>query len=174
MWPRISSAMLSLQAGRLDEAERRFRRVVNFLDGRDAFHNYRNSANIGLGLIALARNKLQASKGILERAVSDPVNLYPYTHVRALLGLARIAQIEGNAENRGRRLGQALRFSGQRSLLEEYIEVVLEIARLRPNGAPIERLLVDTLAYVESIRLGSAVSLLQNALNESTAERVEA
>ena len=56
MWPRISSAFLSLQAGRLDEAERRLSRVVRFLDGRNAFYNYRNSANIGLGLVALAHD----------------------------------------------------------------------------------------------------------------------
>jgi DNA-binding SARP family transcriptional activator len=167
MWPRISSAFLSLRAGRLDEAERRLRRVVNFLDGRNAFHNYRHSANIGLGLVALERGELNQAEALLETAVSDPVNLYPYTHVRALLGLARIAHLRGERAQSGRRLRHALDFAGRRSLLEEYIETVLEIGRLHPDEAPADRLIASVLGYVESLPLESAVTALRRLLSAS-------
>jgi ATP/maltotriose-dependent transcriptional regulator MalT len=164
MWPRISSAFLSLRAGRLDEAERRLRRVVIFLDGRNAFHNYRHSANIGLGLVALERGELMQAEALLETAVSDPVNLYPYTYVRALLGLARIAHLRGDQAQSTHLLRRALDFAGRRSLLEEYIETVLEIGRLQPPGAPLAALIDSVLNYVESIRLESAVTVLRDLL----------
>ncbi|MDQ3249301.1 MAG: AAA family ATPase, partial [Chloroflexota bacterium] len=90
MWPRIASAFLALRLGQVDEAERRLRRVTQLLDQRAAFRNHRNSANIGLGLVTLAQGNVDAAKQLLTAALADSVNLYPYTHVRALLGLAQI------------------------------------------------------------------------------------
>lgn len=167
MWPRISSAFLSLRANRLDEAERRLRRVVDFLAGRNAFYNYRHSANIGLGLVALARGNVDDAQMLLETAIEDPVNLYPYTHVRALLGLARIAHRRGDQTTSAALLRRALRFAGQRSLLEEYIETVVEIARAQPVGAPVEPLIRSVLSYVESIELETSVALLQQVLMQA-------
>lgn len=80
------SAFLALKGGRPDEAERRLHRAVDFLDGRPAFRNHHNSAEIGLGLVALARGHLAAAQGHLTDALIDPVNFYPYAHVQALLG----------------------------------------------------------------------------------------
>lgn len=167
MWPRISSAFLSIQANRLDEAERRLQRVVTFLDGRNAFHNYRHSANIGLGLVALARGQLDKAQALLETASADPVNLYPYTHVRALLGLARIAHLRGDTAASAHLLRRALRFAGPRSLLEEYIETVLEIVYIQPPGAPADDLIRSALSYVESIGLDASITVLRHALAES-------
>ncbi len=96
MWPRIASGFLSLQAGRLDEAERRLRRVADFLSERRSFRNYYNSANIGLGLVALEQGKVEEARRLLREALVDSVHLYPYTHVHALLGLARIAHIDAD------------------------------------------------------------------------------
>ena len=163
MWPRIASALLSLQAGRLDEAERRLRRVLDFLGARDSYRNYRNSASIGLGLVELARGDLRIARDLLQGALVDPVNLYPYMHVRALLGLARIARLEGDTAAADALLRQALYFSGRRSLLEEYIETVLEIAEQRPQGAPVDRLLDATLEYVRPIGLEAAIRRLEAA-----------
>ncbi len=163
MWPRIASALLSLQAGRLDEAERRLRRVLDFLGARDTYRNYRNSAMIGLGLVELARGERQSARTLLQGALSDPVNLYPYMHVRALLGLARLARLEGDDARAEALLRQALRFSGRRSLLEEYIETVLEIAAQRPAGAPVESLIEQILDYVRPIGLEAAVRRLEAA-----------
>lgn len=167
MWPRISSAFLSIQANRLDEAERRLRRVVTSLDGRNAFHNYRHSANIGLGLVALARGQLTQAQALLETAGADSVNLYPYTHIRALLGLARIAHLRGDAAACAQLLRRALRFAGRRSLLEEYIETVLEIVHIQPPGAPTAELIRSVLSYVESIGLDASITVLRHALAES-------
>jgi DNA-binding SARP family transcriptional activator len=164
MWPRISSAILSLQAGRIDEAERRLRRVVDFLGAGQLYRNYRNSANIGLGLVALARGDLPIARMLLEGALSDPVNLYPYMHVRALLGLARIAHEEGDAVTAESLLRQSLRFAGRRSLLEEYIETLLEIAYQRAPGAPIEHLVGQMLDYLAPVHLDAPMRRLQAAL----------
>lgn len=164
MWPRIASALLSLQAGRLDEAERRLRRVIDFLGTRDSYRNYRNSAHIGLGLVELERNHIETARGLLQGALGDPVNLYPYMHVRALLGLARISRIEGDPGAADGLLRKALRFAGRRSLLEEYIETALEIAAQRPSGAPIEALIQQMLTYVRPIGLEVAALRLEAAL----------
>jgi len=161
MWPRIASAFLSLRLNRIDEAERRLRRVLELLDHREAFRNHRNSTNIGLGLVALARGERGEAKQRLTEALADPVNLYPYTHVRALLGLAHIAQSEGDAAASAALLRQALRFAGRRSLLEEYVETVLEIAQLRPTGAPVEQLVQATLADVKALGLESLAAMLR-------------
>ncbi|MFN8489289.1 MAG: hypothetical protein U0350_17030 [Caldilineaceae bacterium] len=160
MWPRIASAFLSLRLNRIDEAERRLRRVLELLDHRESFRNHRNSTNIGLGLVALARGERAEAKQRLTEALADPVNLYPYTHVRALLGLAHIAQSEEDAAASAALLRQALRFAGRRSLLEEYVETVLEIAELRPTGAPVERLVQATLANVKALGLESLAATL--------------
>ncbi len=163
MWPRIASALLSLQLGRLDEAERRLRRVLDFLGPRDTYRNYRNSANIGLGLVHLARGERVQAHTLLAGALVDPVNLYPYMHVRALLGLARIARMEGDSAGADALLRRTLRFAGRRSLLDEYIETVLEIAAERPSGAPIEQLIDATLAYVRPVGFDSAARRLEAA-----------
>ena len=107
MWPRIASGFLSLHAGRLDEAERRLRRVADFLGDLQSFSNYRTSANIGLGLVALARGDISEARRLLQRALADPV-LYPYTHVHALIGASRIAQIDGDIATRDDYLRQCL------------------------------------------------------------------
>jgi DNA-binding SARP family transcriptional activator len=165
MWPRISSAILSLQAGRIDEAERRLLRVVNSLGDSRSYRNYRNSANIGMGLVALARGDRSTAHSLLEGALSDPVNLYPYMHVRAMLGLARIAHEEGDAETAASLLRQSLRFAGRRSLLEEYIETLLEIAYQEPEGAPAEQLIQNMIAYLRPIHLDVPLQRLEQALH---------
>ncbi|MCC9077690.1 AAA family ATPase [Litorilinea aerophila] len=163
MWPRIASAFLSLRTGRLDEAERRLQRVVDFLAQRPGFENYRNSAFIGLGLVALERGEHRDAREWLEKALADPVNLYPYTHVRALMGLARLAHLEGQPAARDVWLRRALRFAGRRSLLEEYVDVVLTLADLRPPGAPVEQLLREMLSYVGSLGLDAMAQKLRQA-----------
>ena len=61
-------------------------------------------------------------------------------------------------------LRQALRFAGRRSLLEEYVETVLEIAALQPTGAPVVRLVKETLTYVNALGLDSLGAALSSCL----------
>jgi len=164
MWPRIASGFLSLRTGRLDEAERRLRRVVDFLDDRPFFNNYRNSANIGLGLVALEQGDVATAHTMLAVAMADSVHLYPYTHVQGLLGLARIAHLQGDAEKAETILRQALRFAGRRSLLEEYIAVVEAIVALGVAAAPAPVLVESILKYARAIELNSAVTTLHRVL----------
>jgi DNA-binding SARP family transcriptional activator len=166
LWPRIASAYLALQANRIDEAERRLQRVLAVLDGRNGFDTYRTSARIGLGLVALARGHLTDAREMLEAAVAETGSLYPYTHVRALLGLARLAHRQDDTAAAAAYLRRALRYAGTRSLLEEYTETVLEIAALRPAGAPVDDLLRNTLTYVEPLGLAAFAVALRTALAE--------
>jgi uncharacterized protein HemY len=158
--PRISSGFLSLQTGRLNEAERRFRRVADILGDRAFFRNYRNSAEIGLGLVALARGDVEQARCRLELAQADSANIYPYTYVQALLGLARIADSAQDVAQRDQLLRKALRFTGQRSLLEEYMSVLVTLKHMHVADAPLDSLIASILEYVASIHLESGVTTL--------------
>ena len=61
-------------------------------------------------------------------------------------------------------LRKALRFAGERSLLEEYITVLLAISQVRPVQAPLPELVASVLDYVGSIHLDSAVQTLTDLL----------
>lgn len=161
LWPRIASALLSLDAGNVDEAEGRLQRVLVSLGEGNNYSNYRNSANIGMGLVALARGDCDRAEELLVDALADPTNLYPYMRVRGWHGLARIARQRTDDAHADDLLRMALRFSGRRSLLEEYIETVLEIARQRPHGAPTERLIDDLIAYIRPIHFTAAIARLE-------------
>jgi hypothetical protein len=84
-------------------------------------------------------------------------------HVRALLGLARIARLEGEDARADALLRRSLRYAGRRSLLDEYVETVLEIADQRPADAPVARLIDDMLAYLRPVGLEAAVLRLEAA-----------
>jgi DNA-binding SARP family transcriptional activator/Tfp pilus assembly protein PilF len=170
LWPRIASAFQSLHAGRLDEAERRLQRVTDFLDSSDAFRNHRNSARIGLGLVALGKGDVKRAKLLITEALADPINIYPYTHVQGLLGLANIAAREDDLTLSRSLLRRALRFAGQRSLIEEYVAVVLEIARLRPANAPVQPLLRESLDHLRRAGMIHAVARLEDALEDAQLE----
>ncbi len=114
----------------------------------------------------MEQGRVEEARRLLREALVDSVHLYPYTHVHALLGLARIAHIDGNLEERNRLLRQALQYAGKRSLLEEYIAIVLEVARFRPAGAPVVELIASALTYVESIGLEAAVRQLHAAIGQ--------
>jgi hypothetical protein len=135
--------------------------VADFLSDRRSFSNYCNSTNIGLGLVALARGKVEEAQSLLSEALIDSVHLYPYTHVHALIGLAHIADFHKDGSERDRLLRQALRFAGRRSLLEEYMAAVVEVARYQPARAPVAELIQSVLEYAQSINLEAAVQLLQ-------------
>lgn len=161
MWPRIGSAYAALQAGKADEAERRLRRVADFLQEIDAFRNHRNSTMIGLGLVALTRNQDQEAETLLYNALADAVHLYPYTHVQALLGLAQIASKRGDAAACRLWLQQSLHFAGERSLLEEYVDTLVVVAQLLPDEVPVTTEVASMLAYVQERGFTGFVAKLQ-------------
>ncbi len=163
LWPRIASALLSLNSGKVDEAEGRLQRVLTSLGDGSNFSNYRNSANIGMGLVALARGDLDRGEALIVDALDDPANLYPYMRVQAWLGLARIARLRKDDARADKLLRTALHFAGYRSLLEEYIETVLEIARQQPSGAPVNRLIDDLIDYIRPIHFTAAIARLEAA-----------
>ena len=61
---------------------------------------------------------------------------------------------------------RALRFAGQRSLIEEYVDVVLEIARLDPADAPTIDLLRDAFAHATAAGMTPMAARLQDAAEQ--------
>lgn len=171
MLSRLDGAFLALQAGRPDEAADRLLSVVDFLSERPSFANFRQSANIGLGLVALAQGQLDNAETLLEEALADPLNLFPSIYIRALLGLARINALRGRRAAGNRYLRRALTFSGKRSLLEEYIAAIQELVRVQPDEAPITELIRSVLDYTEAIQLETPSQLLRDALRRSNTAR---
>lgn len=159
VWPRIGSSFAALQIGALEEAEQRLSRVVDLLQGLDSFRNHRHSAIIGLGLVALARGETTKAEERLQTALTDAAYLYPYIHVQALLGLAKIAAQRSARATVLHLLQQALHFAGRRSLLEEYIDTLLVIGQLAPD-APVDRHRSTMLAYVQELGIASLVDKL--------------
>jgi DNA-binding SARP family transcriptional activator len=161
MWPRISSAFAALQQKHLAEAERRFRRVADFLGDQDLYRSYRNSAQIGLGLVALAQGDLATAQQELEQALADPVNLYPYIYVQGLLGLAAIARQEGQLARCRELLQRTLTYAGERNLVEEYGDTLRAVAQSQLADAPVQSLAQALLAYAKPLQLTAVVEKLQ-------------
>lgn len=161
MWPRISSAFQALRSGQYGVAERRLLHVIDYLGGRDAFRTHRNSANIGLGLVAIEYDERERAEELLTSALEDTANLYPYTYVRALLGLARLARDAGDVQRAEHLLRRALRFAGPRSLIEEYAETLLTLAQWRIADGSISELLHEFLPMVEAAGLHPTARLLR-------------
>ncbi len=160
LWPRIASAFHSLRQGNVDEAEGRLERVLAILGETDAFRNHRNSTDICLGLVRTEQGRLDEAETLIREAMSDAPSLYPYTHVRGLLGLARICHERGDAAGSSEFLRQSLRFAGRRSLLEEYAEAVECIVHLQPADAPVAELVQAARAAMQSVGFTAALRLL--------------
>ena len=164
MWPRISSAFAALQQHHLAEAERRFRRVADFLGHQDLYRSYRNSAQIGLGLVALARGDWATAQKELEHALADPINLYPYIYVQGLLGLAAIAQQQAQQVRCRQILQRTLAYASERSLVEEYGDTLFAIAHSQLLDVSIHSLAQGLLAYAKPLQLTAIVEKLQTIL----------
>lgn len=162
LWPRISSAYQAIERGDLALAADRLQRVESFLAERDSFRTHLNSTIIGLGLVALAQDKLDQADELLTRALADPHNRYPFTFVKGLLGQATIAHRRGDQATCEQILRRALHYAGTRSLVREYVDCVQVIAALAPEQAPLEWLQHQAAAALPSAnvtRLTASLSL---------------
>jgi DNA-binding SARP family transcriptional activator len=145
IWPRIFQAYTLLTAGKVVEAREGFSRLQVELTTRPGFYSHRYSVEIGLGLVAwFSGNKAQAEI-LLEPALQDRTRLYGSTYVWALIALAWLRFNKGELEEARTLLRQSLTFSGRRSLLQDYAQSAIEMARLelRVGGdlRPVEKLL---------------------------------
>jgi len=134
LWPRIASAYQSLAQGDLPQAEARFQHIADFLANRDSFRTHLHSTVIGLGLVALERGEVDRAQALLAQATADPENRYPYTYVLGRLGLARIAQRQGDGESARTILRHTQTYAATRSLVREYEECRRVMGELSVNS----------------------------------------
>jgi hypothetical protein len=129
VWPLLNQAYYLTQFGQLDEAERIFGLVRQLLESRD-LPTYRYSLQIGLGLLALARQQFDLAHTLLHETLAEKQSIYIEVYVLAEIGLARIAQQWGAHAEARERLCTMLAFSGRRSLLHLYAHSAFSLARL--------------------------------------------
>jgi DNA-binding SARP family transcriptional activator len=170
LWPEITGALLDIHQGRVDAAEARLRQVMAALAMRPAFQNYRNAAAIGLAAVGVARGHLAGTVEAVEAALNDPGNQFPFTYVRGVLLLARVAAKQGRDDASAAYLRRCLRYAGQRSLLDEYVQAVLALMDLRPSGAPVAALTESVLAYIRRMAITAAEQHVQTALDRYLAQ----
>jgi DNA-binding SARP family transcriptional activator len=130
LWPLVSQAYRLIPDGRIDEAEQ----ILSLLQARFAqqgtFLAQSYGIQVGLGLIALARGKLDQASELLHEALKHRHNLYLEIYVIAEVGLAQIAEQQEHYDEAYVRLQTMLAFCGQRSLLALYSFSSFAIARL--------------------------------------------
>lgn len=129
VWPLLNQAYYLTRLGRLNEAERIFGIVRQLLESRD-LPAYRYSLQIGLGLLALARQQFDLAHTLLQETLLHKQSIYIEVYVLAEIGLARISQQWGDYAEARERLCNMLAFSGRRSLLHLYTNSVFSLARL--------------------------------------------
>jgi tetratricopeptide (TPR) repeat protein len=125
----LNQAYYLMSAGQLDMAERILLLLQKQLTAQD-LPAYRFSTQIGLGLLALARQQFERADSLLREALARKQNIYIEVYVLAEIGLARIAQCRGHYAEAYTRLQNMLAFSGERSLLELYVNCALSLGRL--------------------------------------------
>src|SRR3954468_18498377 len=119
LWPLLNQAFYLTQCGQLDKAEQIFGLVQLRLEIWD-LPSYRNSLQIGLGLLALARQQFDLAYALLHETLAQKQSIYIEAYVYAEIGLARLAQQQGAYVEARERLCNMLAFSGRRSLLHLY------------------------------------------------------
>lgn len=129
VWPLLNQAYYLTQTGQLDEAEQTFDLIRPLLENRE-LPAYQHSLQIGLGLLALARRQFEQASTLLRTALDHKQGIYIEAYVQAEIGLARIAQQQGDYDQARERLSAMLAFSGRRSLLYLYANSAFSLARL--------------------------------------------
>lgn len=166
--PRLALAALALQEAQFNAAAAHLQATQAVLDQHTQCYNYRHSTNILLGLLALQQGDFVQAGALLETAVADPFNLSPYTYVRGLLGLARMAYLQQQPAISSRYLRRALAFAGQRSLLDEYIAALQTAVHLQPADAP----LLDLIESAQTFTTAASLDFFSRTLQDA-ARRVE-
>lgn len=129
IWPLLNQGYYLMSIGQLDEAEDIFLRVQEQLASQD-LPAYRCSTQIGLGLVALARQQFTRAESLLRQTLEQRQSIYIEVYVLAELGLAEIAQQREAYVETCERLRRMLAFSGRRSLLQLYASSAFALARL--------------------------------------------
>ncbi|GBD09939.1 Transcriptional regulatory protein MoaR1 [Candidatus Thermoflexus japonica] len=139
IWARIFQGYLALRARQLEEAQAQFRSVVTLLKSQSALRAHRLSAQIGLGMAFLARGDLERATALLDEALAQGRAVDAVARSVGLIGEARLARLRGHGPEARALLEQALRYTGRRGLVVEFVHAAVEAGRwARAVGHPEE------------------------------------
>ncbi|WP_448591480.1 ATP-binding protein [Thermoflexus hugenholtzii] len=139
IWARIFQGYLALRARRLEEAQAQFQSVLTLLKGRSALRAHRLSAQIGLGMVVLAQGDLERATALLDEALAQGRAVDAVARSVGLVGEARLARLRGRPEEARTVLDRALRYTGRRGLVVEFVHAAVEMGRwARAVGRPEE------------------------------------
>lgn len=137
IWARIFQGYLALRARQLEEAQAQFRSVLTLLRGRSALWAHRLSAQVGLGMVCLMQGDLERATALLDEALAQGRAVDAVARSVALVGEARLARLRGYPEEARARLEHALRYTGRRGLVVEFVHAAVEAGRwARAVGRP--------------------------------------
>lgn len=129
IWARIFQGYLALRARQLEEAHAQFRSVLTLLKDRSALRAHRLSAQIGLGMVFLARGDLERATALLDEALAQGRAVDAVARSVGLVGEARLARMRGHWEEARALLNQALSYTGHRGLVVEFVHAAVEAGR---------------------------------------------
>jgi len=139
IWARIFQGYLALRARQLEEAHAQFQSVLTLLKGRSALRAHRLSAQVGLGMVLLARGDLERATALLDEALAQGRAVDAVARSVGLVGEARLARLRGHLEEARALLDQALAYAGRRGLVVEFAHAAVEAGRwARALGRPEE------------------------------------
>lgn len=139
IWARIFQGYLALRARQLEEAQAQFRSVLTLLKDRSALRAHRLSAQVGLGMVCLARGDLERATALLDEALAQGRAVDAVARSVGLVGEARLARLRGHLEEARALLDHALAYTGRRGLVVEFVHAAVEAGRwARALGRPEE------------------------------------
>ncbi|HXF69287.1 MAG TPA: AAA family ATPase [Thermoflexus sp.] len=139
IWARIFQGYLALRARQLEEAQAQFQSVLTLLKGQSALRAHRLSAQIGLGMVFLARGDLERATALLDEALAQGRAVDAVARSVGLVGEARLARLRGRFDEARSVLEQALQYTGRRGLVVEFVHAAVEAGRwARAVGHPEE------------------------------------
>ncbi len=168
LWGRVFEAYVHLHMGDVEGAAQRFSALDRELINRQGFRSHHLSASVGLALVALARNDVEAAIARLDPVLARRATLDVVSTFWSYVAEATIARRLKRVEEAIRHGEAALRLAGRRGLLFEYASAAEEYARIMTLAGTPRRalpLLKDALHAAERARAPGAQMVAHRAIS---------
>ncbi|NPA91521.1 MAG: AAA family ATPase [Chloroflexi bacterium] len=167
LWGQVFEAYIHLHLGDVSGAEQRFRALDEALTGRQGFRAHHLSVWVGLTLVALARDDVEAAVARLDPVLARRDTLDVVSSFWSYVAEAAIARRQGDVAAAVEHAQEALRLAGQRGLLFEYASAAEELARgMSLAGEPEKALpvLEEALRVAREAQAPGVIAVAQRAL----------